>query len=91
MKPFFVTLEVVAVVMAEDETHAYEVAGQKKRDIFYDADYPDIMVGDEIATASDMRDGWDLDCIPYGGDGNTRIGEYLALEVPSEDNQGETK
>lgn len=77
-KPFLVEYTVYAVVMAEDDTHAHQIADSKYRDVFYDMGSPDGMfVRGEIKTQADLDGNWDLDCIPYNGDGNTRISEYL--------------
>lgn len=80
MKPYFVELTVTAVVMAEDADHAWEVADSERRDIFNDTGNVDIYVGSEVTSERNLRDGWDLQCIPYGGDGNTRIGELIGKE-----------
>lgn len=41
----------------------------------YDSDF-DVDVVREI-TKGKLPDGWDEKCIPFGGDGNTRIGDFL--------------
>ncbi len=78
LKPYLVTLESTAVVMAEDETHAYDVARMQKRDICSDGDMS-IFVGSQATTEADLTvNGWDGMCVPYGGDGNTRLKDIFA-------------
>jgi hypothetical protein len=77
LKPFFVEYTVTAVVLAEDEGHAWTVARSEQRDVFGDAYNNEIFVRGEVTSEADMEDGWDLECVPYGGDGNTRIGDIL--------------
>lgn len=73
-----VELTVVAVIEADDEIDAITAAEDDKREIFGDANDPEISVCGEVTKLADLTDGWDGDCIPYGGDGNTRIRELLA-------------
>lgn len=78
MKPYFVEIRTVAVVMAVDSSHAYAVARQNVRDAVRDAD-PEIRVLSDAKSEADLnRHGWDGMCIPYGGDGNTRLSEIFA-------------
>lgn len=84
MKLYSVELKVIAVVEAEDENEAIQAAEDGKREIFGDVDGPDITVLSEVESLSDLTDGWDGDCIPYGGDGNTRIHELLAESKETE-------
>lgn len=80
MKPYMVEIRTYAVVMAEDAAHARSVADNYKRDIFGDDWSPRIDVGDEVSNVDALAHGWDGECIPYGGDGNTRLGQLLAPE-----------
>lgn len=82
MSLFEVEFTVRAVVQADDSTHAYSVAMDERREIFSDTSIGDVDVCREIREVSHLPDGWDVACLPYGGDGNTRIGEILA-EIPS--------
>lgn len=87
LKPYFVTLEVTAVVMAEDADHAYDAARSSKRDIFSDVDVS-IFVGSQVTSESELSAyDWDGMCIPYGGDGRTRLKDiFAALEaLPARD------
>ena len=73
-----VELTVVAVVEADDEIDAITAAEDDKREIFGDSDGLEITVWGEVTKLEDLTDGWDGNCIPYGGDGNTSIRELLA-------------
>jgi len=83
VKPYFVTLAVVAVVMADSRAEASAVAQEHRSEIFRDVPPADIgyVVGSEINTQEDLsgiqNGGWSLDCIPYGGDGNTPLCDLL--------------
>ncbi len=70
-----VELTYVAVVLAEDEESAWDVAAANNRKIVGDSSVPIIDVCHRIKEKKDFRDGWDSMCIPYGGDGNSRICE----------------
>lgn len=84
LKPYFVEYTVTAVVMAEDETHAFMRAKSYRQDAMNDADDIDVFVRSEVKSEVDLIDGWDMECIPYGGDGNTRIGKYLEQAAETE-------
>lgn len=73
MKPYMVEIRTYGVVMAEDESHARSVADDYKRDIFNDDWNPSIDVDGEVVSVEKLGHGWDGECIPYGGDGNTRL------------------
>lgn len=77
MKPYLVEITTFAVVMAHDESHAYKVADLYKRDAFADDPNPRIEVDCEVKSANDFAHGWDEECIPYGGDGSTRLRALL--------------
>lgn len=77
-KPYFVTLEVTAVVMAEDADHAFNVAKLERREICSDTDMT-ILVGSEVTSEVDLsRHDWSGDALPYGGDGRSRLRDILA-------------
>lgn len=62
------------VVVAEDERDAEAIGRGYMKDAIGDMSSYDVDI--------DVREGiyaygWDDDCIPYGGDGNKRTGEYL--------------
>ena len=74
-----VTMTTHVVVVADDEAHAYDVAEQNAKRAF-DDDYmetPRISLNGKVSNASNLKHGWDGDCVPYGGDGNTRISKLL--------------
>lgn len=76
MKMWNVSYSFVAVVVAENELEAHKVARQYAMDAADDTSgYLDITVEKEIQIPSDFEQGWDGDCIPYGGPANARIGE----------------
>lgn len=78
MSLFEVEFTVRAVVQADDSTHAFQVAMENSSDIFRDDPQDDFDVGRKILEASHLPSGWNVECVPYGGDGNTRIREILA-------------
>lgn len=71
-----VTLTTTVVVEAQDEKDANAVAEKHwKSCVDYDFHSPEISVQSEIADKSQLYDGWDEHCLPYGGD--KKIKEYL--------------
>lgn len=73
-----VFLETQIVVVADDEDHAYQVAQENSREaIDNDRPAPDVRVRGEVTSEKHLRDGWDGQCVPYGGDGNAKISELL--------------
>lgn len=62
------------VVVADNIHDAYLVGRQYFKDALSDMPSTDV---DLAAEQGVHAYGWDDDCIPYGGDGNTRTGEYL--------------
>lgn len=73
-KLYTVTVHFDYVVVAEDVNDADLVARGHIRDALSDIGMFDVDV-DVVEGVSAY--GWDGDCIPYGGDGNTRTKEYL--------------
>lgn len=61
------------VVLAEDKISAFDVALSHMREAFSDLDRHDV---DLDISAGVHAYKWDDECIPYGGDGNTRTGAY---------------
>lgn len=76
MKFYRVEFTMTAIVQAEDEGDAYSVADDAWRDIRSGSD-PCISIGDEVRSLAELTDGWDGMCLPYGGDGNTRLQDLL--------------
>lgn len=75
-KPYIVEFTVRAVVMADDQNDAYDVAESKWSEIRSD-NLPIIDVEGEVTNAARLPRGWDLGCIPYGGDGYTRLDKLI--------------
>jgi hypothetical protein len=84
MKLFTVEVSVTAVVMAESLMDAFAVAGEEAREIWRDAD-PDIDVHGEIKSLDRLPADWDPMCLPYGGDGETRLKDLLPETEPVRD------
>ena len=61
------------VVLADNLTEAYLVGRRHIKDALSDMPITDVDMDAELGVNAY---GWDDDCIPYGGDGNTRTGEY---------------
>ena len=62
------------VVVADDENDADMVGRGYAKDALSDMSIHDV---DTDVTEGVTAYMWDNECIPYGGDGNTRTGEYL--------------
>ena len=84
MKLFTVEVSVTAVVMAESEMDAYSVAISYLSDIISDTD-PDIDVLGEVKSLDRLPEDWDPMCLPYGGDGETRLKDLLPETEPVRD------
>lgn len=61
------------VVVADDVQDAYEVGLGYVKDALSDMDRRDVDI-DVVEGVSAYK--WDDECIPYGGDGDTRTGDY---------------
>ena len=82
-KPFVVNIQTQAIVMAEDADHAEDEARSRLRDIISDAD-PDVEALGVAASEQDLIEaGWNGECIPYNGDGDTRLKDIIA--APTQD------
>lgn len=84
-KLYEVEVIVRAVIVADDMGDAIRVAMYEARDIVRNDDLDDADVVCEIKNAAGLPQGWDAQCIPFGGDGNTRIEHYLANLPPERD------
>ncbi len=72
------SFEVTMVVVADDEDDAYRVAREEAREAIDDErPEPQIDLRGEVTGEQHLRDGWCADCVPYGGDGNTRLRDLL--------------
>ena len=67
------------VLVAENIHEAFAVALAEMREAFADLDRHDVDVDIEEGVHAYK---WDDECIPYGGDGNTRTIAYKAGEQP---------
>lgn len=77
-----VTFETTMVVVADDEDDARAVARTNALSAIEDADEcPGVDVRGEVTREQHLRDGWDGDCVPYGGDRNTRLRDLLTPNV----------
>lgn len=83
MKPFIVELKVTAVVMAESDKDAYNVAHSKSAEIV--GDELEVDVQGELTCLRHLPDGWEPDCVPYGGDGDTMLRDLVPEEEPTRD------
>lgn len=74
-----VSVQTTMVVVADDISHARQVAQAEYRQAFDDDGYGkvEIDVTGAVNSAQDLRDGWDARCLPYGGDGNARLKDLL--------------
>lgn len=67
----------VAVIQAPDRDTAYKVAKDNEQDILQDTGSMTPIITKEIKNLLQLRDGWDGDCFPYGGDENARLKDLL--------------
>ena len=77
MKPYILDLMTTVVVMADTPEHAAIVANDLRREIAMDSEFEVDGTPRELISVCGLRGGWDGDCVPYGGDGNTRLKELL--------------
>lgn len=75
MPLFTVEVSQTVVVEADDEHHAYEIALIFKNNIM--EDLPDVIVYGQINKEEDLPLYWNDNCLPYGGDGKTKIKHIL--------------
>ena len=84
MKAYYVELKIAAVVIADSEINAMFIAESEAREIVRDTD-PEADCATEIKSIEHLQrlDAlWDGMCIPYGGDGNTRLKDLLPESDP---------
>jgi hypothetical protein len=92
-KFYAVELRTTAIVQVNDdhdELFAEQAAADQQSDIVSDAKHNsfEIFCIGEIRTLADLElHGWDGECIPYNGDGNTRLN---ALLPPAPEKRGWT-
>lgn len=83
-KFFEVEVTWTAIVEAESLIDAYGVAESCTRDITRDAD-GDVTVVREVTSLERLPEGWEGNCLPYGGDGDTRLQDLLPEVEPVRD------
>ena len=86
-KLYEVEFTIVAVVLADDETHAHKVARGESSEIFRDDPRDGIDVVRQIKYADQLPDSWDVECRPYGGKLGEEgvIGDFLEDRPPARD------
>ena len=81
MPVYSVDLSTTVVVQAVDAVDAFRKAMREQRTICTEGDMT-IDVGAEIRSLSELTSMWDGECLPYGGDGNTRLKDLLPNAGP---------
>jgi hypothetical protein len=88
VKPYAVEVSFTMIVMAADEADAYSIAISEDDDAWHDTYEKDHTVLGEVMSEADLkRYKWDGQCIPYGGDGDTRLSDILAEPQPDRDDK----
>lgn len=87
LKPYFVELKITAVVMAESEIDALGVAKSEAREICRDGELTadDATEVKSLEQLTRLDHEWDGMCVPYNGDGNTRLKDLLPEVEPFEE------
>ena len=87
LKPYFVELKITAVVMAESEIDALGIAEREAREICFDGELTadDATELNSLEQLKRLDDEWDGMCLPYNGDGNTRLKDLLPEAEPFKD------
>lgn len=76
-KLYLVEMTMLAVVLADDEFAAIEVADKNKQDILRDCGDPSFDVCGTVKSLSDLDGGWCGGCIPYGVATDATIADLL--------------
>ena len=85
-----VQLDMVMVVEAEDDDQAKQIGRENWSEAVIDADVrPTVQVTGDVTSLRHLRDGWNGECIPYGGDGNTRLKELLVPNAKVSEGENE--
>lgn len=72
------TMRCTIVVQADELDDVTDAALYHWRDAVHECDTtPVVNIRGEVRKSGDLRDGWDEMCVPYNGDGNTRIRDLL--------------
>lgn len=87
MKPYFVELRITAVVMADSEIDAMVTAESEAREIVRDGELgaDDATELTSLEHLKRLDPEWDGRCLPYNGDGRTRLDELLPETEPFKD------
>jgi hypothetical protein len=86
MKAYSIEVSFTTVVMAEDEMHALKVAEATSSEAFCDTSDHDYGMPRAITEEKQLLSiGWDGECLPYGGDGETRLSDIIAALPPPRD------
>lgn len=75
-KLYEVHLTITAVILADSESHAMILAERNSSTIVRDYDLS-AEHAREIKSLDDLTEMWDGECIPYGGDNDTKIKDLL--------------
>ena len=87
LRPYWVEFRVGAMVMARSDTDAVKV-GESCRSTICSDNGLEVDFSTPIDSLAELRataDGWDGDCVPYGGDGETKLKDLLPEEAPFKD------
>lgn len=76
MPLYRVNVETTVVVFGEDEDDAYNNIKDDIQEI--DRGEFTVMVGRKVKKLEDLPNDWDGECLPYGGDGSSRIKSILS-------------
>lgn len=81
LKPYLVELKVTAVVMAENMLQAHIVAERCSSEILFDSELSSesAILIESIDHLTRLEPDWTNECIPYGGDGETRLKDLLSV------------
>ncbi len=82
-------MKITSVVMAESVIDALGVAESKSSEIFSDGELTaqDATELNSLEQLKRLDHEWDEMCIPYNGDGNTRLKDLLPETDPLKDNK----
>lgn len=82
IRPYVVTIEYKAAVMAESAIDAYSIASGHVDEIQRDNE-ADVSTGHLLTSEAQLAEhGWSGDCLPYGGDGDLTLRQiFEAIEV----------
>lgn len=83
-KLFIVEISTTTIVARNDWADARRNASSHMYDIIGDC-VPEIDVAGEVKGLDRLPEGWDPMCLPYGGDGETRLKDLLPETEPERD------